>query len=77
MVEEALVLVAVVPSFIASFLLSSHAFLGSSLDVPIASELAYPSKYLPSVAASASRVQPLDQSHPVEDLEDSFLLGVV
>jgi hypothetical protein len=42
-VVEALVLVAVIPSFIASFLLSSHAFPGASLDVPVASELVYPS----------------------------------
>jgi hypothetical protein len=42
-VEEALVLVAVVPSFLASFFLSSLAFPGASLDVPAASELAYPS----------------------------------
>jgi hypothetical protein len=42
-VEEALVLVVVVPSSIASFPLSSPAFPGASLDVPAASELAYPS----------------------------------
>jgi hypothetical protein len=37
------VLVAVVPSSLASFPLSSHAFPGTSLDVLVASELAYPS----------------------------------
>jgi hypothetical protein len=61
-VKEALVLVGVVPSFLASFLLSSPAFPGTSLDVPAASKLAYPSSYLPSVAAFASELQPLDLS---------------
>jgi hypothetical protein len=42
-VVEALVLVAVIPSFLVSFPLSSPAFPGASLDVPAASELAYPS----------------------------------
>jgi hypothetical protein len=42
-VVEALVLVVVVPSFLASFLLSSPAFPCASLDVLTTSELAYPS----------------------------------
>jgi hypothetical protein len=42
-VVEALVLVVVVPSILASFLLSSPAFPDTSLDVPVTSELAYPS----------------------------------
>ena len=42
-VVEALMLVDVVPSFLASFLLSSPAFPGASLDVPTASDLSYPS----------------------------------
>jgi hypothetical protein len=40
-VVEALVLVAVISSFLASFLLSSPAFLGTSLDVPATSKLVY------------------------------------
>jgi hypothetical protein len=58
-VVEALVLIAVVPSFLASFLLSHPAFLGASLDVPAASELAYLSYYSSFVAASTSELQPL------------------
>jgi hypothetical protein len=41
--EEALVLVAVVPSSLVSFPPGSLASPGASLDVPAASELAYPS----------------------------------
>jgi hypothetical protein len=76
-VVEALVLVGVVPSFLASFLLSSSAFPSASIDIPATSELAYPSSYSPSVTASASKLQPLDLSQPVEDSEDPFLLAVV
>jgi hypothetical protein len=76
-VVEAMVLVAVVSSFLASFLLSSHAFLSASLGTPVASELAYLSSYSPSVAASTSELQPLDLSQPVEDSEDSSVLAVV
>lgn len=59
---EALVLVAVVPSSLALFPHASLAFPSASLDVPAASEFAYPSKYLPSIPASASELQPLDLS---------------
>jgi hypothetical protein len=76
-VVEALVLIVVVPSFLASFLLSYPAFLGASLDVPAASELAYLSYYSSFVATSTSELQPLDLSQPVEDSEDPFLLVVV
>jgi hypothetical protein len=76
-VEEALVVVVVVPFALASFPPASLASPGTSFDVPVASELAYPSWYLPIVAASASGLQPPDQSEPVEDLEDSTLLDVV
>jgi hypothetical protein len=76
-VVKAMVLAAVVPSSLASFLLSSPAFPGASLDVPAAFELAYSSSYSPSVAASASELQPLDLSQPVEDSEGPFLLVVV
>jgi hypothetical protein len=41
--EEALVLVAIEPFSLASFLPASIASPGASLDVPTASELAYPS----------------------------------
>jgi hypothetical protein len=76
-VVEAMVLVAGISSFLASFLLSSRALPGAFLDIPAASELPYPSSYSPSVAASASELQPLDLSQPMEDSEDSFLLAVV
>jgi hypothetical protein len=76
-VEEALVLAVVAPFSLGAFPPSSFAFPGASLDVPAASELAFPSLYLPFGAASASRLQPLDQSQLVEHSEDSFLIVVV
>jgi hypothetical protein len=74
--EEALVFV-VAPFALVSFPPASLASPSASLDVPVASELAYPSYYLSFVAASASRLQPLDQSQSVEDLDDPSLLDIV
>jgi hypothetical protein len=68
---------AVAPFFHVTFPPSSPAFLGTFLDALATFELAYLSSYSPSVAASASELQPLDQFWPVEDLEDPFLLVTV
>ena len=70
-------LAAVAPSSLVAFPPTSLASPSATLDVPTTSTLAYPSWYWPFVAASASRLQPLDPSQPVEGLEDSFLLVVV
>jgi hypothetical protein len=59
-VVGALVVVAVEPFSLVSFLLASLASPGASIDVPTASELAFPSLYLSFVAASASELQPRD-----------------
>ena len=76
-VVEAMVLAAVAPFPLVAFLPSSLASPGASLNVLAASASAYPSSYSPSVAASTSELQPLDQSQLVEDSEDSSLLAVV
>jgi hypothetical protein len=76
-VEEALVLAAVAPFALDASHPSSLVSPGLSLDTPVAYAPAYPSSYMPSVAASPSELQPLDQSQPVEDSEDPFLLVVV
>ena len=77
MVVAAIVLVAVAPSFLVVFPSSSLASLDASPDALVASAPAYPASCSPSVAASASRLQPLDLSQPVEDSEDSSRLAVV
>jgi hypothetical protein len=61
------VVVALVLAAVTSFALdasppSSLASPSAYLDVPTASMPAYPSSYSPSVVASASELQPLDQS---------------
>jgi hypothetical protein len=66
-VMEAMVLVAIAPIFLDASPPSSLVFLGASPDAPIASVPAYLASYSPSVAASASELQPLHQSQPVED----------
>jgi hypothetical protein len=76
-VVEALALAAVAPFALDASPHSSLASPGASLDVLAASTHAYPSSYSPSVAASASELQPLDQSQSVEDSEDPFLIVVV
>jgi hypothetical protein len=70
-VVEVMVIVAVAPSFLVAFPPSSPASLGASPDAPVASVLAYPASCSPSITASASELQPLDQSQLVEDSEDS------
>ena len=70
-------LAVVAPFSLVTFPPASLASPGASLDVPAASELAFPSLYLLFFAASTSGLQPLDQSQPVEDLEDSSLHVVV
>ena len=77
MVVEAMVLVAVAPSFLGTFPPSSPASLGASPDAPVASAPAYLASYSPSIVASAFERQPLDLSQLVEDSEDSFLVVVV
>jgi hypothetical protein len=59
---EAMVLVAIAPSFLVVFPPSSPASLGASPNAHVASMPAYLASYLPYVAASASELQPLDQS---------------
>jgi hypothetical protein len=76
-VVEAMLLAVVAPFFLDASPPSSFVFPGASLDAHVASTSAYSSSYLPSAAASASELQPLDQSQPVEDSEDPFLLVVV
>jgi hypothetical protein len=71
------VLAAVAPFFLDTSPLSSLVSPGASLDTPASSVPTYPSSYSPSVAASASELQPLDQSQPVEDSVDPFMLVVV
>jgi hypothetical protein len=56
------VLAAVAPLSLVVFPPSSLASPSASLDVPAASAPAYPSSYSPSVVASSSELQPLDQS---------------
>jgi hypothetical protein len=76
-VEEALVLAAIAPFCPDASPPSSLASPGASLNVLAASASAYPSSYSPSVAASTSELQPLDQSQPMEDSKDPFLLVAV
>jgi hypothetical protein len=76
-VMEAMVLAPVAPFTLGASLPSSPVFLGTSLDAPVASAPASPASYSPFVTSFASELQPLDQSQPVEDSEDPFLLVVV
>jgi hypothetical protein len=76
-VVEAMVLAAVTPFFLNASPPSSLISPGTSLDAPATSGLAYPSSYSPSVATSASGLQPLDLSQPVEDSEDLSQLAIV
>jgi hypothetical protein len=73
-VMKAMVLVVVAPFFLDASPPSSVVSPSVSLDAPIAPAHAYLASYSPYVAAS--ELQPLDQSQPVEDLEDPFLLVV-
>ena len=74
MVVEALVLAAVAPSSLVAFPPTSLASPSATLDVPTTSTLSYPSWYWPFVAASASGLQPLDPSQPVEGWRIHFCL---
>jgi hypothetical protein len=76
-VEEEMVLVVVALFALGASLPSSPASLGASLDAPVAFAPAYLASYSPFVAGSTSELQPLDQSQPVEDSEDSSRLVVV
>jgi hypothetical protein len=71
------VLAVVAPFALGAFPPSSPASLGASPDTPVASSPTYLASYSPSVAASASKLQPLDQSQSLEDSEDSSRLVVV
>jgi hypothetical protein len=76
LVVEAMVLVAVAPFFLDASPPSSLVSPGVSLDAPVTSAPTYLASYSPSVAASASELQPQDQSQPLEDSKDPFLLVV-
>ena len=76
MVVELVVVVAAFSVVLASSPLASPAFLDASPGVLASFEFASHSSCLPSFVASASELQPLDQSWPVEDSEDSFLVMV-
>ena len=69
--------VAATPFILASFPPAFPAFPDASPGVLASSEFASHSSCLPYFVASASKLQPLDMSQLVEDLEDSFLLDVV
>ena len=66
-------LASIVPFALGASPPSSPASLGASPDAPVASAPAYPASCSPYVATSASELQPLDQSQPMEDSEDPFL----
>ena len=70
-------LAAVAPFALGTSPPSSPASLGASPDAPVASVHAYPASCSPSIVASASELQPLDQSQSVEDSKDSSRLVVV
>jgi hypothetical protein len=76
-VVEAMVLAAVAPFALGASPPSSPASLRASPDTHVASAPTYPASCSPSVAASASELQPLDQSQQVEDSKDSSRLVVV
>ena len=77
MVVEVVVVVATIPTVLASSLDTFPAVPDASLGVLASSEFAFRSSCLPFAAASASERQPLDLSQPVEDSEDSFRVVVV
>jgi hypothetical protein len=72
-----MVLVAVAPFALGASPPSSLVAPGASLDTHVPSAPAYLALCSPYVAASAFELQPLDQSKPMEDSEDSFRLAVV
>jgi hypothetical protein len=72
-----MVLATVAPFALGASPPSSFVSPGASPDAPITSAPTYLALCLPSIATSASELQPLDQSQPVEDLEDSYRLVVV
>jgi hypothetical protein len=76
-VVEVVVVVATTQIVLASSPLASPAFPDASPGVLASYELAFHSSCLPFAIASASERRPLDQSLPVEDWEDSFLVVVV
>ena len=76
-VEEALVVVVVVPFTLAAFPPASLASPDASPSVLASFEPACHSLCLPCVVPSAFELRPLDPSQPVEDLEDSSLFVVV
>jgi hypothetical protein len=76
-VVEVVVVIATFPDVLASSPLASPAFPNASPYVLASFQPAFHSSCLPFAVASASNRQPLDLSHPVEDLEDSFLDVVV
>jgi hypothetical protein len=61
-VVETIVLAVFAPFALGAFPPSSPAFLSASPDAPVASATAYLASCSPSVASSASKLQPLDQS---------------
>jgi hypothetical protein len=73
---EVVVVVAVVPTVLASSLDAFPVVPDASLGVHASSELIFRSSCLPFAAASASERQPQKLSRPVEDSEDSFLVVV-
>ena len=75
--EEAMVVVAAFPAFLASSPLASPVVPDASPRVLASSRFAFHSSCLSSVVASASELRPLDLSQPMEDSEDSFMLVVV
>jgi hypothetical protein len=76
-VVEAMVLAVIAPFALGTSPPSSPALLGTSLDAPIASAPVHLASCSLDVAASASELQPLDQSQPVEDSEDSSQVAVI
>jgi hypothetical protein len=76
-VVEVVVVVVAFRVILASSPLASPAFPDAPPDFLDSFEPAFHSSCLPSAVASASERQPLDLSHPMEDLEDSFLVVVV
>jgi hypothetical protein len=70
-VVEAMVLVADTPFALGASPPSSPTSLGVSPDAPVAFAPTSFASYSPSAASFASELQPLDQSQPVEDLEES------
>jgi hypothetical protein len=77
-VEEVVVVIASFPVVLASSPDASPINPDASPSVLASSELAFHSSCFPSAAASASKLQPLDLSQPMEDsMENSSLVAVV